>query len=76
MIPFYFHAAPNLEEARFPYQTKRLFETVDDRPAAARAWALGKDHLFNTADDVETKRVLFLSNYPPAVRTGRKLFRR
>jgi len=49
----------------FPH-LKRLFETVDARPAAARARALGKDHVFKTADDEEARRALFPSNYPPA----------
>jgi GST-like protein len=51
--------------APFP-NLKRLFETVDARPAAARARALGKDHAFKTTDDEESLRALFPSNYPPA----------
>jgi GST-like protein len=51
--------------APFP-NLKRLFETVDARPAAARARALGKDHPFKKVSDEETKRALFPSNYPPA----------
>src|ERR1700749_3943819 len=43
---------------------KRLFETVDARPAAARAKAIGKDHRFKTEVDEETKRAMFPSNYP------------
>ncbi|HEY1941519.1 MAG TPA: glutathione S-transferase C-terminal domain-containing protein [Roseiarcus sp.] len=49
----------------FPH-LKRLFETVDARPAAARAGAVGKDHAFKKVNDDETKRALFPSNYPPA----------
>jgi GST-like protein len=45
---------------------KRLFETVDARPAAARARAVGKDHSFKTVRDEETLRALFPSNYSPA----------
>lgn len=45
---------------------KRLFETVDRRPAVARARAVGKDHPFKKVNDEETKRALFPSNYPPA----------
>ncbi len=45
---------------------KRLFETVDARPAAARARAVGKDHDFKKVVDEDTKRALFPSNYPPA----------
>jgi GST-like protein len=51
--------------ASFP-NLKRLFETVDARPAAARARAVGKDHAFKKVSDEETKRALFPSNYPPA----------
>ena len=42
------------------------FETVDARPAVARARAVGKDHDFKKVNDEETKRALFPSNYPPA----------
>jgi len=45
---------------------KRLFETVDARPAVGRARAVGKDHEFKKASDEETKRALFPSNYPKA----------
>lgn len=51
--------------APFP-NLRRLFETVDARPAAARARAVGKDHEFKQADDEEARRALFPSNYPPA----------
>lgn len=44
---------------------KRLLNTVDSRPAAARARAVGKDHAFKQVNDEETKRALFPSNYPP-----------
>lgn len=43
---------------------KRLFETVDARPAAARARAVGHDHPFKKVNDEETRRALFPSNYP------------
>ena len=43
---------------------KRLFETVDARPAAARAKAIGKEHPFKKEVDEETKRAMFPSNYP------------
>jgi GST-like protein len=51
--------------APFP-NLKRLFETVDARPAAARAREVGKDHPFKKVNDEETRRALFPSNYPPA----------
>jgi GST-like protein len=49
----------------FPH-LKRLFETVDARPAAARARDIGKDHAFKQINDEETRRALFPSNFPPA----------
>jgi GST-like protein len=49
--------------AEFP-KLKRLYETVDARPAAVRARAIGKDHRFKTEVDEETKRAMFPSNYP------------
>ena len=49
--------------AEFP-NLKRLYETVDARPAAVRAIAIGKEHRFKTEVDEETKRAMFPSNYP------------
>src|SRR5271168_414085 len=51
--------------APYPH-LKRLFQTVDGRPAAARARAVGKDHDFKKVTDEEAKRALFPSNYPSA----------
>ncbi|GLQ53293.1 glutathione S-transferase [Devosia nitrariae] len=51
--------------APFP-NVKRLFETVNARPAAGRAREIGKDHPFKRVNDEETKRALFPSNFPPA----------
>ncbi|QWW71306.1 glutathione S-transferase family protein [Rhizobium sp. WYJ-E13] len=45
---------------------KRLFDTVDARPAASRAKQVCKDHSFKRVNDEEAKRALFPSNYPPA----------
>lgn len=45
---------------------KRLFQTVDARPAVARARAVGRNHAFKKENDEETKRALFPSNYPKA----------
>jgi GST-like protein len=50
--------------APYPH-LKRLFQTVDSRPAAQRARAVGKDHDFKKVNDDETRRALFPSNYPP-----------
>ena len=44
---------------------ERLFRTVDTRPAATRARAVGADHDFKKVNDEETRRALFPSNYPP-----------
>lgn len=49
--------------AGFP-NVKRLYETVDARPAVARARAVGKDHSFKTVEDEEAKRAMYPSNYP------------
>ena len=51
--------------AAFP-NLKRLFETVDARPAVARARAVGADHDFKKTNDEETRRALFPSNFPHA----------
>lgn len=51
--------------AAYP-NVKRLFETVEARPAAARARAVGTDHAFKHDMDDDAKRALFPSNYPPA----------
>lgn len=51
--------------APYPH-LKRLFQSVDARPAAVRAHAVGKDHPFKQVRDEETLRALFPSNYPPA----------
>lgn len=45
---------------------KRLFRTVDARPAVTRARAVGKDYDFKKINDEETRRALFPSNYPAA----------
>ncbi|WP_372006197.1 glutathione S-transferase N-terminal domain-containing protein [Tistrella mobilis] len=45
---------------------KRLFETVDARPAAQRARKVGGDHDFKTETDEQALRALFPSNYPKA----------
>jgi hypothetical protein len=56
-----------VEDPLGPYPNlKRLFETVDARPAVARARDVGKDHPFKKVSDEETKRALFPSSYPPA----------
>jgi GST-like protein len=55
------------EDPLAPYpDLKRLYTTIDARPAAARARAVGKEHTFKSVNDEETKRALFPSNYPPA----------
>jgi GST-like protein len=50
-----------------PYPNiKRWFHSVDDRPAAGRARAVGSGHAFKKEVDEEARRALFPSNYPPA----------
>jgi GSH-dependent disulfide-bond oxidoreductase len=63
MIRFYFLRKGEVDPlAAFP-NPKRLFETVDARPAVARPRAVGKDHAFKKVTDEETKHALFPSNY-------------
>jgi len=50
--------------APFP-NIARWFASIDARPTAARARAVGKDHGFKREFDDETRRALFPSNYPP-----------
>jgi GST-like protein len=50
-----------------PYPNiKRWFQAINDRPAVARARAVGRGHAFKKEVDEETRRALFPSNYPPA----------
>ena len=49
--------------ATFP-NLRRLFDAVNARPAAARARDVGKDHAFKRADDEQSRRALYPSNYP------------
>jgi GST-like protein len=50
-----------------PYRNiKRWFHAINDRPAVARARAVGSSHAFKKEVDDETRRALFPSNYPPA----------
>lgn len=51
--------------AAYP-NVKRLFDTIEARPATARAKAVGADHAFKREVDEEYRRALFPSNYPPA----------
>jgi GST-like protein len=51
--------------APFP-NIARWFASIDSRPAAIRARAVGKGHAFKREFDEETRRALFPSNYPPA----------
>ena len=51
--------------AGFP-NLKRLFATVDARPAVARAQAVAGDHPFKKANDEEARRALYPSNFPTA----------
>jgi GST-like protein len=52
--------------AAYPH-LKRLFDTVNARPAVARARVVGKGHPFKMTNDEETRRALFPSNYSSAI---------
>jgi len=61
---FVFHGS---EEPLAPFaNVKRWFQSVDARPAAARARAVSAGHVFKKDGDEEPRRALFPSNYPPA----------
>ncbi len=53
--------------AAFP-NLQRWFKAIDARPAVAKARAVGTDHAFKKEMDEETRRALFPSNYPKALR--------
>jgi GST-like protein len=53
--------------AAYPH-INRWFGRINARPAVARARKVGADHGFKKDYDEETKRALFPSNYPPAIR--------
>jgi GST-like protein len=58
---------PGSDDPLFPFSNiKRWFQSIDARPAAARARQVGRDHTFKKEVDEETRRALFPSNYPPA----------
>jgi GST-like protein len=52
--------------APFP-NLKRFFESVDARPAVARARDVGTDHVFKDVSDEEARRALYPSNYPATI---------
>jgi GSH-dependent disulfide-bond oxidoreductase len=56
-------AFPNIE---------RWYRAIDARPAAARARAVGKDHVFKKEVDEESRRALFPSNFPKVARQGHR----
>ena len=45
---------------------RRWFHSINNRPAVAKARAVGSSHAFKKEVDEETRRPLFPSNYPPA----------
>ena len=47
-----------------PASTRRWFQAIDARPAAARARNIGQGHDFKTVVDEETNRALYPTNYP------------
>lgn len=56
-------ATPERPLAEFP-NIERWFAAIEERPAVARAKAVGKDHSFKPATDEEARRALYPSNYP------------
>ena len=53
------------EEGLTPYPNiKRWFDSINSRPAAARAREMGKNITFKKEFDEEAKRAFFPSNYP------------
>ena len=49
--------------AAFP-NLKRWFQSINGRPAVARARAVGSDHTFKQEMDEDARRAMFPSNYP------------
>lgn len=56
-------ATPERPLADFP-NIERWFAAIEERPAVARAKAVGKDHSFKPATDEAARRALYPSNYP------------
>ena len=58
---------PGSDDPLVPFPNiKRWFQSIDERPAAARARTVGSTHGFKKEFDEETRRALFPSNYPSA----------
>lgn len=56
-------ATPERPLAGFPH-LERWFAAIEQRPAVARAKAVGTGHSFKTTMDEDARRALFPSNYP------------
>ena len=60
-------ALPGDDDPLAPFPNlKRWFQSINSRPAVARARAVGSDHKFKQEMDEEARRAMFPSNYPPA----------
>ena len=58
---------PGSDDPLAPYPNiRRWFHSINERPAVAKARAVGSGHAFKKEVDEETRRALFPSNYPPA----------
>lgn len=58
---------PGSDDPLAPYPNiKRWFSSIDERPAVAKARAVGSTHTFKKELDEEARRALFPSNYPLA----------
>jgi GST-like protein len=51
--------------AAYP-NVRRWFHAINERPAVAKARAVGTGHAFKKEVDEETRRAMYPSNYPPA----------
>jgi GST-like protein len=60
-------ALPGSDDPLAPFPNlKRWFQSINDRPAVARARKVASDHPFKQEIDEAARRALFPSNYPPA----------
>ena len=61
LVPFVLGLEPAAAWARYP-NVKRLLDTINARPAAARVEALRQRHAFKTEMDDEARRAMFPQN--------------
>ena len=61
LVPFVLGLEPAAAWSRYP-NVKRLLDTINARPAAARVEALRQRHAFKTEMDDEARRAMFPQN--------------